>query len=121
MTTPLSPLSDFDELGSLFVKEFTFDDGCDKSRTLPLIIINRPTKVITPSNDCIEPRLTYTEWSSSAQFFRNTSGEQGCLDHVISIRVAMSSGSNIPLIKKNVSGFLNLFDTSPPKLRFGNL
>lgn len=121
MTTPLPPLNQFDEVGSLFVKEFSFEDGCDKQRTLPLVIINRPTKVLTPSNDCITPRLTYTEWSSSAQFFRNIPDQYGCLDHIISVRVSMSSGSNVAQVKENVFDLLSLFDNSVPILRFGNL
>lgn len=123
MTTLLPPsLSDYDERGSLFVKEFEFNDACEKVRHLPLVVINRPTKVIVPSRDCSLPALKYTEWSSSLQAFRFLPGEYGCLDHIISVRVAMSSNSVPTDVIDNVSTFLNMFESQPlPSIKFGTL
>lgn len=123
MTTSILPsLENYDNHGTLFVKEFEFSDGCNKIRRLPLVIINRPTKVIIPSNDCKTPSLQYTEWASSAQLFRNSEGEKGCLDHVISIRISMSTGSNPAVIVNNVNTFLEMFRNAPsPSLALGTL
>lgn len=112
MTTLLPSIPTMEDVGSVFLKEFSFTDGCDKSRTHPLVIIEKPKRIMIPNHDCTTPQLMYNEWSTSAQLFRDSPNHYGCLDHVISIRISLSSGSDVQIIRDNVSSLLSQFSSS---------
>lgn len=113
MTTSLPQIADMQDVGSVFLREFSFQDGCDKNRTHPLVILEKPKRVIIPNFDCVAPQLKYVEWSCSSQFFRNALGQRGCLDHTISIRLSLSTGTDVSVVADNVDSMLNQFIDSP--------
>lgn len=113
MTVILPSYTSMEDVGSVFLKEFTFIDGCEKTRTHPLVILEKPKRVTIPNFDCVTPQLNYTEWSCSVQFFRNELGQRGCLDHTISIRLSLSSDTDVDTVISNVSSLLSQFSSAP--------
>lgn len=119
MTTSLPDHTLIEDVGSVFLQEFTFQDGCDKNRTLPLVILEKPKRSLTPNHDCVSPQLSYVEWSCSAQLFRDAAGERGCLDHTISVRITLSTGTDVDVVINNVTSLLDQFKSAIPQLRLG--
>lgn len=109
MTTELPSVSSMLDVGSVFLTEFSFEDGCNHVRVHPLVILEKPKRTLIPNLDCVTPQLQYIEWSDSVQFFRDSPGEASCLDHTIAIRITLSSGTDVSVVLDNVSSLLSQF------------
>jgi len=67
MISAFPPTVDIIDKGSFYLGEFDFEDGCERIKTFPSVIITRPIRKAIPSTDCKPAALKYTEWSSSLQ------------------------------------------------------